>query len=45
MRGLLLALLAAISLTTAVNAGDSGATDFETYEANSYEITEKLSDL
>ena len=37
----LLALLAAIALPTAVNAGDLGATDFENPEANSYEITEK----
>ena len=37
----LLALLAAIALPTAVNAGDLEATDFETPEANIYEITEK----
>ena len=41
MKRLLLALLAAIALLTAVNAGDLEATDFETAEANSYEITEK----
>ena len=49
MRGLLLSLLAAIALPTAVDAGDLGAADFKTPEANSYEIIEKtervLSDI
>ena len=41
MKRLLLPLLAALALPTAVNAGDLGAADFETPEANRYEITEK----
>ena len=41
MKRFLIPLLAAIALPTAVNAGDLEATDFETPEANIYEITEK----